>query len=355
MTLSADDIQKVVLCYEREHHRYVALADLVYERCLHLVEKAGLRATVQRRAKTSQSLRKKLLRMQHTAPSDLSLTDMDGVFRHVGDLAGVRVATYLESDRERVVQELGRCFDFVPATDDQPNPDSKNKSGYAKHYRAVHCQVLPKQDDLQGERAGLQGLSCEIQVCSMLAHVWNEIEHDLGYKPLTGPMGARELDSLEALGQLVRAGDIIIKTLLDANHERVTMSEARFGNELDFITRMQPLFPEATAFQLHATQLFHVLLELGLNRPGRIRAELLGAGDGYRARAQKLLEALGRHIQASGDAAITVAPESSDALAVLLFERKLPALLALYPRGTELDSMRLVTLARRFEAMRRET
>ena len=46
MPLSNDDIQNAVERYEREHDRYVKLAEVVYERCLQIVEEKGLRATV---------------------------------------------------------------------------------------------------------------------------------------------------------------------------------------------------------------------------------------------------------------------------------------------------------------------
>lgn len=57
--LTCDDIQNAVLRYERELDRYEKLADLVYEQCLELVVEIGIRATVQRRAKSSQSLIKR--------------------------------------------------------------------------------------------------------------------------------------------------------------------------------------------------------------------------------------------------------------------------------------------------------
>ncbi|HBQ14885.1 MAG TPA: hypothetical protein DEF51_28420 [Myxococcales bacterium] len=352
MPISNEDIQTAVLRYERELDRYEKLADLVYERCLQLVGEIGIRATVQRRAKSPQSLRKKLLQIQRKEPADPRYTDVDSVFEHMGDLAAVRVATYLESEREAVVQELCARFDLVPASDEHPNPDEKDKTGRAKHYRAIHCQVLLKAEDLQGGNANLAGTSCEIQVCSMLAHVWNEIEHDLGYKPETGALSEAELDCLEALGQQVRAGDTIIKALLDANRARVAVSETPFGSAFDFMTRMKQQFPDATSFHQHATQLLDVLLEFGLDSPTRIREELLGEGDGYRQRSADLLQQLSAHINANNDQVVAVDHDSSDALAVLLFDKKLDELLNLYPTGRGMGRpMRLISMAKRFQAM----
>jgi ppGpp synthetase/RelA/SpoT-type nucleotidyltranferase len=353
MPLAIEDIQNAVLRYEREYDRYAKLAEVVYERCLRIVDESGVRATVQRRTKKPQSLRKKLLRIQRKTPVDARFATVDDVFENMGDLSAVRVSAYLESDRTQVVEELGRAFVFAASTPDHPNPDYKNKQDRAKHYRAVHCQVLLKIEDLQGSNSNLDGTSCEIQVCSMLAHVWNEIEHDLGYKPETGDLSEREVDCLDALGQLVRAGDVVIKTLLDANRERVAASETPFGNQFDFMARMQRQFPKATDFHVHAAQLFDVLLEFGLDSPSKIRETLLGDGDDYQARAEELTERLKAYIDSISDRVVDVEKTTSDQLAMLLLDKKLRELLALYPAGRGMGRpMRLVSLAKRFEAMK---
>lgn len=353
MPLSPEDIQTAVLRYEREYDRYVKLADVVYERCLRIVEETGVRATVQRRTKKPQSLRKKLLKIRRKVPADPRFGTVDDVFANMGDLAAVRVGTYLESDRAKVVEALQQAFDFTPPATGHPNPDSKNKNERAKHYRAVHCQVLLKTEDAQGQNSNLAGTSCEVQVCSMLAHVWNEIEHDLGYKPETGALSERELDCLDALGQLVRAGDVIIKTLLDANRERVVASEKPFDSQFDFMARMQKQFPNASEFHNHAAQLYDVLLEYGLDSPNKIRETLLGDGEGYQQRAQDLVVKLKAYVDGVGDGVVAVDTNTSDQLAMLLLEKNVDDLLARYPAGRGMGRpMRLVSLAKRFKDMK---
>jgi hypothetical protein len=54
MPLTNDNIRDAVLRYEREYDRYSKLADVVYERCLRIVDESGVRATVQRRTKKPQ-------------------------------------------------------------------------------------------------------------------------------------------------------------------------------------------------------------------------------------------------------------------------------------------------------------
>ena len=270
----------------------------------------------------------------------------------MGDLAAVRVGTYLESDRATVVEELKRAFEFLPGTDDHPNLDEKNKNGRAQHYRAIHCQVQLKGEDASNPKnSNVTTTSCEIQVCSMLAHVWNEIEHDLGYKPETGDLSEREKSCLEALGQLARAGDELIKTLLDANRERVAETDTRFGSQFDFMARMQKQFPEATDFHVHAAQLYDVLLQLDLDSPTKIRDAILE--NGYQQRAEDLLTQLQAHIAGAGDEVVSVEPATSDQLVVLLLDKKLDEVLKLYPTGQGKGRpRRIVSLAKRFEAMK---
>jgi ppGpp synthetase/RelA/SpoT-type nucleotidyltranferase len=352
MPLSNEDIQEVLVRYEREYDRYAKLTEYVYERCLRIVDMTGVRATVQRRTKASQSLRNKLLRIQRRVPADPRFRSVEDVFNNMSDLAAVRISPYLEADRTKLVSKLQEAFEFGSGDEQHPNPDEKSKFGRALHYRAIHCQVLIKGEDLVGANANLARTSCEIQVCSMLAHVWNEIEHDLGYKPATGGLSERELDCLDALGQLVRAGDVLIKTLLDANQERVAAIETPFNSHHDFATRMQVHFPAATNFHDHAAQLFDVLLDFGLDSPSKIREALLSQG--YQARAEKLLSELSAHIKNVGTTVLDVESATSDQLAVLLLDKKLDELLERYPTGRGMGRpMRLVSMAKRFDSMRK--
>jgi ppGpp synthetase/RelA/SpoT-type nucleotidyltranferase len=219
MPLTNDDIREAVARYEERFAGYATLTERVYERCLQIVGDTGVGATVQRRAKGVDSLEQKLRRL--SARGDPRYTDVDSVFRHMADLAGVRVATYLESDRWRIVEALRVHFRFIDDLWALPNPDVRNQNERGRHYRAIHCQVGLADEDPGSGGLVEKGMSCEVQVCSMLAHVWNELEHDLGYKPLTGTLGEAEVDGLDALGLLVRSGDVIIKALLDANRSRL--------------------------------------------------------------------------------------------------------------------------------------
>lgn len=129
-----------------------------------------------------------------------TINSVNDAIGRVTDLAGVRVSTYLESDRPRVVGEIQKLFDGPNAGAVVVDVEDSNEE--EQYYRATHCQVSLKTDDLEEPNDNLAGLTCEIQVCSMLAHVWNELEHDLVYKPTTGDVSGRERESLSIRAHL---------------------------------------------------------------------------------------------------------------------------------------------------------
>lgn len=128
MPLSDEQIQECHQRYLREYDRYSKMADLVYQKCIEIVQKKlTVRATVQRRAKNPKSffdkLRKAELRNRYNS--------VDEVFERISDLAGVRIATYLESDRQNVVQEIRQAF--VGRDGGEPDIDVKDRAEVGRH------------------------------------------------------------------------------------------------------------------------------------------------------------------------------------------------------------------------------
>ena len=257
--------QQVLECrerYVREHDRYAKLSEVVYEKCLELIHNMTVRATVQRRAKSPDRFAEKLRK-------NLSkYSSVNEVFEKISDLSGVRIATYLESDRERVVAELKK--EFCGLGGGEFEVDVKNKTEGGRHYRATHCQVYLLAEDLQGTNENLKGTTCEIQVCSLLAHVFNEIEHDLDYKPLSGQLSQAESEFIDQLGLLTKAGDITIKRLLQETESRLAKRKGEFSDVFDFVARMRTEMALGEKFSENAGQLFDELVGFGLTTPERI-------------------------------------------------------------------------------------
>lgn len=350
MALTQEQIEKAVERYEREHDRYMKLAEVVYQRCQEILSRTSVRATVQRRAKDPPSLRKKLQTMMADPAKADRFNTEDDVFACLSDLAGVRVATYLESDRERIVTEIVQEF-AGPGGASAPHVDVKDGQSKSPHYRATHCQVRIPDEELPDGAGNLKGASCEVQVCSLLAHVWNEIDHDLHYKPASGDLGPTEVDLLEQLAQLTRAGDISIRQLLTATDKRLEERTGPFVDVHDFVARLRNVLPgTAASFGDNAGQLLDELQRLGLDTPEKVREALL-RGANPETRGKGILEQLQQHLNDAGDKTI-VNPASSDLLLVLLLEARFAEIMAAHPlgRGKGRPS-RLISLARRFKEM----
>ncbi|WP_204921627.1 hypothetical protein [Pseudomonas syringae] len=288
-------------------------------------KKLTVRATVQRRAKTPKSffdkLRKAELRNRYNS--------VDEVFERISDLAGVRIATYLESDRQNVVQEIRQAF--VGKDGGEPDIDLKDHSEAGRHYRATHCQVYLIEEDFAGTNSNLEGTTCEIQVCSLLAHVFNEIEHDLQYKPLSGELSDAEREFIDQLGLLTKAGDLTIKRLLADTDERLTHRTGAFDDVHDFVARMRKELDVGTGFSANAGQLFEELEALRINTPGEIHNTICPGGENLKETVQQEFDRLLRFAEEQN--VDILERDSSDLLLAGLLKNKVDEILARHPMG----------------------
>lgn len=200
-------------------------------------------ARVSSRVKSSQSLQSKLEKWADTADKKANLDlEPQAILQRVNDLAAARVMTYTEKDRDAVaelVQEIFACPGGfkTPYDLERKEEHPRIKSDDQNHYRATHMMLAVDDLDLVREFSNLGNDKCELQITSLLAHVWNEIEHDTIYKDLTGELSDFEREAIDALGNLTKTGDSIIKNLLRARQARedkqkIDLSEesARFSH-----------------------------------------------------------------------------------------------------------------------------
>jgi hypothetical protein len=227
------------------------------------------------------------------------------------------------------------------------------KDSDASFYRATHCQVALLDDDRGPGYENLDGDSCEIQVSSLLAHVWNEIEHDLGYKPLAGDLNDGEKRALDALGHLTRAGDGTIVNLLEATDARLAASEGEFKDQWDFVARARRFFSGADDFGAHSGQLFAELVAEGLDTPQKLQEELLPHPESA-ARGYEMLDAFQSHIEGD-DVVRRVDPSSSDPLLMVFLDQYAERVLERHPGGRGKGRPpRIASIARRFIEMRQQ-
>lgn len=210
----AQAVARILEQYDQQKDRYQKLLDYISTRCRHIIAESRIPATVQSRLKSPDSLRRKLMQDKYRSALEATLsTDPSTGLKLIEDLAGIRIVTYVEPDRARIVEKIRERFS---GPDGNPNPriEARNNNGYL----ATHCQVCITQNEIVANARldNLRNDSAEIQVSSMMAHVWNEVEHDLRYKPDVDWMdeaSTRDL-RLDELHRLTRNGDKLINGLL---------------------------------------------------------------------------------------------------------------------------------------------
>jgi ppGpp synthetase/RelA/SpoT-type nucleotidyltranferase len=83
-------------------------------------------------------------------------------------------------------------------------------------YRATHMLVELGADE---DHPSLRGFVCELQIASLGAHLFNEIEHDTTYKIHDVPPSAAETDALAELRAQCRRTDALADRVLE-EHEK---------------------------------------------------------------------------------------------------------------------------------------
>jgi ppGpp synthetase/RelA/SpoT-type nucleotidyltranferase len=317
MTISDDTIKKAVARYQREYDRYLKLAARVADICrTEVVEGNAIRAQVTSRAKSPKSLEGKLRRFATNGKK--TMTDVDAVFEQIRDLSAVRIATYEQRHEDQVVSLVSQRFIDHRAESPVPERKDKNREKPENFYRATHLEVFLKPGDIVGTYANVADVPCEIQVCSMMAHVWNEVEHDLGYKPAAGELSSAERRLLKMLGGTVRTGDDTIESLFAETERRQREQGGVFTDVYDFVARLRGGFPGVDDFGRHAGALFEALQPIRLVSPDSIQ-KVVGLPEPLTAAAQKAAEAL---MQRIGDKPrFNLDLTSSDLLLVLLFPK----------------------------------
>lgn len=270
MGISENVIKEAVARYGRERDRYLKLANRVEDLVRSsIVDENAIRAQVTSRTKSIKSFEGKLRRF--AMQPNKAFSDVNEVFSGIGDFAGVRIATYQPEDEERVASLVATIFRGSNGAAIDIDPKDKLNPALGSFYRATHCQVYLPEIELVGDYENLRGVSCEIQICSMMAHVWNEIEHDIGYKPEGGGPDDAERGLLETLGHLARAGDAAITRLLAANQLRMEGQEGDFSDVHEFVAQIQPFFPDAD-LSVNAGMAFGAVKSLGLGSLDRLRS-----------------------------------------------------------------------------------
>jgi ppGpp synthetase/RelA/SpoT-type nucleotidyltranferase len=101
-------------------------------------------------------------------------------FEQTTDLCGIRIVTFFRSEMDKIESIIEREFTIHEIEDKEELQDPDHFG-----YRDVHYIVSIKEDWLKSPECrglDLHNLKAEIQVRSILMHVWGELSHKLVYK-----------------------------------------------------------------------------------------------------------------------------------------------------------------------------
>jgi len=196
--------------YERSHfvqyQRFAETVRLILERAISATQDLPRPVSIQSRAKTAMSLRK---RLEEAGNID---ADVSAVRR---DLAGVRLIFYTNNDVNRFLNSsiVFDNFNVDRAATKIHHPLPENDE---TRYRAVHYTVsLNETRCVLPEYQEFAGLRCEIQIQTILVHAWAETSHDIIYK-----VDDRQGFGTEALAQIRKRFDRIMdQYLVPAGYE----------------------------------------------------------------------------------------------------------------------------------------
>lgn len=270
MKLGIRDITAAAERYHRERDRYEKLTRIIEELCVaELCDRRGFAVNITARTKRVNSFEGKLRRIRERKTKKWK--DVEDVFKTssgLSDFSGVRIVYYSPTDKEAVIAALKRIFVCGKAD----NKDrAKEKKG--SFYQAVHIQAAIPEELISPDTENLRGLKAELQICSVMSHVWNEVEHDIDYKP-SGSTTKTEKDLLAELGRIKIEGDKIIASLMSAHHERM-LKEDRIEDEASLEKAiLDHFYLRRNRFSGNCTRLLENLEQLNIHTRKEFKAAM---------------------------------------------------------------------------------
>jgi hypothetical protein len=182
----------------------------------------------------------------------------------------------------------------------------------------------------------------------MMAHVWNEIEHDIGYKPVGGGPGPAEQGLLQALGHVTQSGDKIIEQILDANARRLRDLQGDFVDVYDFVARLRQDFV-GIRIEDNSGQLFDELRTLELTSKQALALAIGKAYPGIKAAEMKIAD-FNKYLTKVRRTEFTLDRDSSDIILVQLLDEFADTIVENHPSGRGLGRPpRIRSLADRYK------
>lgn len=223
--------------YRKDKPAYLALRNTMKKRLETLLKKKGIMAIVSARVKDPERLEQKLLQLeaQRIAAGQGPFRNAEDIYDDVHDLVGARVALYFPGDAGRVDELIQNGFRVVTRKSFPPKAEHYGemvRTGYTAHKRRIYpgyedrrfdgyCAIHHHVRFTDQPVPALSDTVIEIQVASVLMHAWSEVEHDLAYKQLMGPVSQEEYACLDELNGLMMAGELVLNRLSQLSQQRL--------------------------------------------------------------------------------------------------------------------------------------
>ncbi|GES66305.1 hypothetical protein ATEIFO6365_0013027300 [Aspergillus terreus] len=229
--------------WPKHQHFYEAIASTARDICVKSLQQRGIQCSAESRIKETASLERKLYARQKARLRPYN--NMADIPNDIVDLAGVRIRLYFPGQSRAVGRIIRRVFvvknekifpepvngkntaithdaaheyqgDGVLSDKDAPDEEDDVLDALPElfpGYRADHYHVNLRPEDWPPGKNWETG-RVEIQVVSILRHVWAEVEHDLVYKNLA-VAGDAERQALNGLSGAIDLGERFLDQLYD--------------------------------------------------------------------------------------------------------------------------------------------
>ncbi len=193
MPLSDRDILELVDRYRFERQGFERVAAEVVRIMADRLSERAIRNIPTWRAKRPESFERKFRRREER--DTRSMADFSaGLSPPLKDLAAARFLLYQEKDVESATAAIREVFQ----TDRWPPKTHRTSGGYSADHLFVDLSRVHGQES---DFTDVRYVPCEVQICSITSHIWNELEHDIRYKQ---PDGEPDEAQHELLGSLHR-------------------------------------------------------------------------------------------------------------------------------------------------------
>ncbi len=162
------DVSEIKKYYDENHSKYSRLADNIKEALkTFLIEDNLIYHTISSRIKEYDSYIDKIDRKNYKKPKD-----------EIEDFCGVRIVCFYPEDLDKIEKIINKEFNVLDSID-KSESNEVDRFGY----RSKHYIVKIKEEWATAPNYRyLENFKVEIQVRTILMHVWADIEHKLAYK-----------------------------------------------------------------------------------------------------------------------------------------------------------------------------